>query len=55
MSFVIFVSFPKKLKFNLCVFSISYKYKYMLFYLNILRLFQEIKIFFSFETKLVFN
>ncbi len=32
--------FPKKI--NLCVFPISYKCKYVLFHLNMLKLFQEI-------------
>jgi hypothetical protein len=48
---------------NLCVFPISYTYlhvisykcKYVLFHLNMLRLFQEINAFFFFEVKLVFN
>jgi len=49
---------------NLCVFpisytrlhEISYKCKYVLFHLNILRLFQEINMFLLFfEIKLVFN
>jgi hypothetical protein len=52
MSFGIFVSFQKKL--NFCVFPISYtclhvisyKCKHVLFHLNMLRLFQKIKIFF---------
>jgi hypothetical protein len=40
---------------DLCVFPISYKNKYVLFHLNILlRLFLEINMFFL-ETKLVFN
>jgi hypothetical protein len=62
MSFGIFVSFHKK-DLNLCVFSISYtslhvipcKCKYVLFHLNMLRLFQEINISFFFEIKLVSN
>jgi len=40
---------------NLCVFPISYKCKYVLFHLNMLKLFQKINIFFSFEIKLVSN
>jgi hypothetical protein len=40
---------------NLCVFSISYKCKYVLFHLNMLRLFQEINMFIFFEIKLVSN
>jgi hypothetical protein len=61
MFFGIYVSFQKKL--NICVFPISYKClhvisckcKYVLFHLNMLRLFQEINILFFFEIKLVFN
>jgi hypothetical protein len=53
MSFEIFVSFDF-FNLNFCVFSISYtclhvisyKCKYVLFHLNMLRLFQEINIFF---------
>jgi hypothetical protein len=41
--------------FNLRVFPISYKYKYVLFDLNMLRLFQEINTFYFSEIKLVFN
>jgi hypothetical protein len=37
--------------FNLCVFPISYKCEYVLFHLNMLKLFQEINIFFSFRLK----
>ncbi len=54
---------PFKKKLNLCVFPISYtclnvisyKCKYALFHLNMLRLFQEINMFFFFEIKLVYN
>jgi hypothetical protein len=46
--------FSKKKK-TFCVFSISYKCKYVLFQLNMLRLFQEINMFFFFEIKIVFN
>jgi hypothetical protein len=54
MSFEIFVSF--QLKKNLCVFLISYKYKYVLFHFNMLRLLQEINMFFSFfDIKLISN
>ncbi len=42
----IFVSFQKNY-YYLCIFPISYKCKYVLFYVNMLRLFQEINIFFS--------
>jgi hypothetical protein len=45
----------KKNSNNLCVFPISYKCKYVLFHLNMLRLFQEINMFFSFEIKLDFT
>jgi hypothetical protein len=54
MSFGIFVSFQKNNN-NLCVFPISYKCKYVLFHLNMLRLFQKINMLFFFEIKLVFN
>ncbi len=54
MSFGIFVSF-QIFFWNLCVFSISYKHKYVLFYLNMLRLFQEINMLIFFEIKLVSN
>ncbi len=47
--------YPFKKQLNLCVFPISYKYKYVLFHLNMLKLFQEINMFFSFEIKLVSN
>jgi len=40
---------------NLCVFPISYKRKYVLLYLNMLRLFQDIKILFFFWIKLFSN
>jgi hypothetical protein len=52
--FGIFVFFQKNNN-NLCVFPILYKCKYVLFHLNMLRLFQEINMFFFFEIKLVFN
>jgi len=65
ISFEIFVSFPKKnKKLNICVFPISYtclhvisyKCKYVLFHLNMLKLFQEINIFFFFfDIKLASN
>jgi hypothetical protein len=38
-----------------CLHVISYKCKYVLFHLNMLRLFQEIDMFFFFEIKLVLN
>jgi hypothetical protein len=56
--------FSKKKNWTLCVFPISYtclhvisyKCKYVLFHLNMLKLFQEINMFFFvFEIKLVFN
>jgi len=43
-----------KKKLNHYVSPISYRYKYVLFHLNMSKLFQEINIFFS-EIKLVFN
>jgi hypothetical protein len=60
--FGIFVSFQKK-NLNHCVFPISYtclhvisyKFKYVLFHLNMLKLFQEINMLFFFEIKLVSN
>jgi hypothetical protein len=60
--FGIFVSFQQK-KLNHCVFPISYtclhvisyKFKYVLFHLNMLKLFQEINMLFFFEIKLVSN
>jgi hypothetical protein len=38
-----------------CLHVISYKCKYVLFHLNMLKLFQEINLFFFFEIKLVLN
>jgi hypothetical protein len=61
MSFEIFVSFQKKFT-SLCLSNfihmfnvISYKCKYVLFHLNMLRLFQQINMLFFFEIKLVSN
>jgi hypothetical protein len=53
---------PFKKKVNICLSNFihmftcnSYKYKYFLFHLNMLRLFQKINIFFFFKIKLVSN
>jgi len=62
MSFGIFVSFDF-FNLNFCVFPISYtclhvisyKCKYVLFHLNMLRLFQEINPKKNFDIKLIFN
>jgi hypothetical protein len=58
MSFEIFVSQNKfeSLSFQyMCLHVISYNSKYVLFHLNMLRLFQEIIMFFFFEIKLIFK
>jgi len=62
MFFGIFVSFKKKIE-SLCLFNFMHmftcdfiQYKYVLFHLNMLRLFQDINILiFFFEIKLVFK
>jgi hypothetical protein len=54
MFFEIIMSFQKK-KLYLYVFPISYKYKYVLFHFNMLKLFQEINMFFPFDSELVSN
>jgi len=53
VSFGIFVSFRFFIK--IFVFSISYKCKYVLFHLNMLKLFQDINMFLKNQIKLVFN
>jgi hypothetical protein len=61
MSFGIFVSFRFFIKIfvfsisYMCLHVISYKCKYVLFHLNMLRLFQDINMFFKNQIKLVFN
>jgi hypothetical protein len=59
MSIEIFVSFQKKkrifVSFQFHTHISSYKCKYVLFHLNMLKLFQEINMFFFFEIKVVSN
>jgi hypothetical protein len=59
MSIGIFVSFQKQnwifVSFQFHTHIISYKCKHVLFHLNMLRLFQEINMFFFFEIKVVSN